>query len=116
MVSDVTEFSDRGKLMYLVEISEADRSSPLWWQVSNAGGAAQVAAALVEMAVRLELELPYHPSEVRCWYRYEVRWPDGGILEGFEGAVEPLLIPDDLRALARSVIAVTVRDRRRRSE
>ncbi|MFC9439814.1 hypothetical protein [Nocardia sp. NPDC057030] len=112
----MTEFSDRGKLMYLVEISEGDRGSAVWWQVTNTGGAAQVAAALVEMAVRLELELPYHPSEVRCWYRYEVSWPDGAILEGFEGAVEPLLIPDDLRALARSVIAVTVRDRRRRTE
>ncbi|GAA5108169.1 hypothetical protein [Nocardia iowensis] len=112
----MSEFSDRGKLLtYLVEISEADRFSPLWWQVSNSGGAAQVAAALIEMAVRLELELPYDPTDFRCWYRYEVRWPDGAILEGFEGAVEPRLIPDDLRALARSVISVTVRDLRRRN-
>lgn len=88
----------------------------MWWQVANAGWAAEVSAALKEMAVRLELDLPYHPSERWCWYRYEVRWPDGAILEGFEGAVEPDVIADDLRALARAVIAVSVRDLRRSTE
>ncbi|MFG1793402.1 hypothetical protein [Nocardia sp. NPDC049149] len=109
----MTDFSDRGGVLrYLVEISEGDRLSPVWWQVANTGGPAQVAAALKEMAVRLELDLLYHPSEGRCWYRYSVSWSDGAILEGFEGEIDPTVIPDDLRALARSVITVTVRERR----
>ncbi|MEV0293703.1 hypothetical protein [Nocardia sp. NPDC050710] len=88
-------------LMYLVEISEPDRFDAVWWQIGNSGSVAQVAAALTELAARVERDLS--GGEERCWIRYAVRRYDGGLLCQYEGSVRVELIPGVMHALACAV-------------
>ncbi|WP_040787087.1 hypothetical protein [Nocardia pneumoniae] len=90
-------------LLYLVEISEPGYFSQPWWKIASAGEPSQVTAALIELAVRTERDIQRGRSHGRCWYRYDVRWSDGAMLECFQGAIRSVLIPGELRCLALAI-------------
>ncbi|MEU8899892.1 hypothetical protein [Nocardia sp. NPDC048505] len=96
------------QLIYIVEINRGGKLFECWWQVGNSGSPAQVAAALDELAHRTQRDLP-EPSALdpqhRYWLRYHVCWPDGVVLDSFEGRRTPYLIPAELRGLACTVTA-----------
>ncbi|WP_194818024.1 hypothetical protein [Nocardia sp. XZ_19_385] len=100
------------QLIYRVEITRAGAlSESAWWQVGNTGSPAQVAAALDELAHRAQRDLPAPTADddqERCWMRYRVWWPDGVVLDSFEGRRTPCLVPAELRGLACTVTAAAL--------
>ncbi|MEU2175351.1 MULTISPECIES: hypothetical protein [Nocardia] len=94
-------------LLYLVEISEPGYFNRPWWKIASTGAPSQVHAALSELAVRVERDIQRAGGARRCWYRYDVRWPDGAVLECFQGAIRSVLIPGELRCLAVAVTSAT---------
>jgi hypothetical protein len=97
-------------LTYRVELSEpASRRG--WWRVANTGSGVQVAAALNELATRVDLDNAGHAADGHCWYSYEVRWPDGVMLEAFAGSIDAVLIPGELRGLAAILVSATAHGR-----
>lgn len=95
--------------MYRVEIARPSTGfGPPWWQVHNLGSPAQASAALSELAARIEPDLrrPGTPA-CKCWYRYQVRWPDGALLDSAQGFIEAASVPTALRSLARTVLSAT---------
>ncbi|MFR9752424.1 hypothetical protein ACL02S_15500 [Nocardia sp. 004] len=87
-------------LLYLIEISEPGHFDRPWWKIASTGEPNQVAAALAELAVRTERDIERGSSFGRCWYRYDVRWSDGVMLESFQGSIRSVLIPGELRCLS----------------
>ncbi|WP_051407255.1 hypothetical protein [Nocardia sp. CNY236] len=92
--------TDGTALLYSIEISEPGYFGKSWWRIASAGEPRQVAAALTELAVRTERDIQRGRKGGRCWYRYDVRWSDGAVLESFQGAIRSVLIPGELRCLA----------------
>ncbi|WP_194820218.1 hypothetical protein [Nocardia sp. XZ_19_385] len=102
------------RLTYTVEISAPGRYAHRWWQVSNVGNPAQVAAALTELAARLERDLHYparRDRRLRSWFRCELCGPDGLVLECPEGPAAARHLPGVLRGLALTVASIPVRAR-----
>ncbi|WP_280497645.1 hypothetical protein [Nocardia asiatica] len=94
-------------LLYLVEISEPGYFNRPWWKIASTGAPSQVRAALTELAVRVERDIQRAGGAGRCWYRYDVRWSDGAVLECFQGAIRSVLIPGELRCLAVALTSAT---------
>ncbi|MGQ4599426.1 hypothetical protein [Nocardia sp. R6R-6] len=94
-------------LLYLVEISEPGCFGRPWWKIASTGEPSQVVSALIELAVRTERDIQRSRSGGRCWYRYDVRWSDGAMLECFQGAIRSVLIPGELRGLAVAVASAS---------
>ncbi|MEV0248240.1 hypothetical protein AB0H76_16715 [Nocardia sp. NPDC050712] len=104
----MTTLETAPQLIYMVEITRAGELLECWWHIGNSGSPAQVAAALDELAHRTQRDLPApgaDDAQERYWLRYLVCWPDGVILDSFEGHRTPYLIPSELRGLACTVTA-----------
>ncbi|WP_216892080.1 hypothetical protein [Nocardia alni] len=97
------------QITYTVEVSRAGDFYAPWWRIGNMGSPAQVAAALRELAVRIDRELDPYPNGW-CRHRYEMHDYDGVLLEHFTGPVRLCEITLKLRAAATRAERVTLLD------
>ncbi|MEV0247517.1 hypothetical protein AB0H76_13070 [Nocardia sp. NPDC050712] len=100
------DFGTDIQLTYSVQISVPGAYESCWWQVSNSGSPAQVAAAMNELAARLARDLHYpirRDRRLRSLFRCELRTPDGVMIECPQGPAPIHHLPAVLRGLALSV-------------